>query len=124
MGFFDYLDREGIIAAEWSENIPGLGQELAQDSAHRVINIRIEKPGENERRILVSGNIICPLCGGAELLRATVKQTGEKICVCEACKALWTEPKITPDNARIFENYMESKGLKPYGNELETGEYI
>lgn len=124
VGFFDYLDREGIIAAEWSENIYGLEQELARDGSHRVINIRIEKSGENERRILVSGNIICPICGGAELLRATVKQTGEQISVCEECEALWTEPRISADNSRIFARFMESKGLKPYWNELETGEYI
>ncbi|MGN1340332.1 MAG: tRNA (adenosine(37)-N6)-threonylcarbamoyltransferase complex ATPase subunit type 1 TsaE [Oscillospiraceae bacterium] len=124
VGFFDYLDRDGIIAAEWSENIPGLEQELARDDCHRIINIRIEKSGENGRRILVSGNIICPLCGGAELMRAVVKQTGERISVCEECDALWTEPRITADNARIFGEYMQSKGLKPYWNELETGEYI
>ena len=28
IGFFDYLDRGGIIAAEWSENIPALAEEL------------------------------------------------------------------------------------------------
>lgn len=124
VGFFDYLDRDGIIAAEWSENIPGLEQELARDDSHRVINIRIEKSGENERRILVSGNIICPICGGAELMRAVVKQTGESVSVCEECEALWTEPRISADNARIFAEYMQSKGLKPYWNELETREYI
>ena len=124
VGFFDYLDRDGIIAAEWSENIPGLEQELARDDSHRVINIRIEKSGENERRILVSGNIICPICGGAELMCAVVKQTGESVSVCEECEALWTEPRISADNARIFAEYMQSKGLKPYWNELETREYI
>lgn len=124
VGFFDYLDRGGVIAAEWSENIPGLEQELAQDNSHRVINIRIEKSGENERRILLSGNIICPICAGAELLRARVKQTGEQISVCEECDALWTEPRISADNSRIFTEYMESKGLKPYWNELETERYI
>ena len=124
VGFFDYLDREGIIAAEWSENIHGLEQELSRDELHRVINIRIEKSGESERRILVSGNIICPICGGAELMRAVVKQTGEQISVCEECEALWTEPRISADNSCIFAGFMESKGLKPYWNELETGEYI
>ena len=124
IGFFDYLERGGIIAAEWSENIPGLEQELSRDDAHRVIGIRIEKSGENERRILLSGSIICPICGGAQLMRAKVKQTGERISVCEECEALWTEPRISPDNSRIFTQYMESKGLKPYWNELETGEYI
>ena len=124
VGFFDYLDREGIIAAEWSENIPGLEQELVRDDSHRVINIRIEKSGENERRILVSGIIICPICGGAELMRAVVKQTGEQVSVCEECEALWTEPRISADNSRIFGSFMESKGLKPYWNGLEPGENI
>lgn len=50
IGFFDYLDRGGILAVEWSENIPGLEDEL-----ENVVNIGIEKLGENERRITVSG---------------------------------------------------------------------
>lgn len=50
IGFFDYLDRDGIIAAEWSENIPGLENEL-----DNVIKIDITKPDENSRRIVVRG---------------------------------------------------------------------
>lgn len=50
IGFFDYLDRGGILAVEWSENIPGLEDEL-----ENVVKIGIEKLGENERRITVSG---------------------------------------------------------------------
>ncbi|MGN1118883.1 MAG: tRNA (adenosine(37)-N6)-threonylcarbamoyltransferase complex ATPase subunit type 1 TsaE [Oscillospiraceae bacterium] len=57
IGFFDYLDRGGIIAAEWSENIPCLEEELG-----RVIRIRLEKLSENERRITISGGAF----GGAE----------------------------------------------------------
>lgn len=52
IGFFDYLDRGGIIAAEWSENIEGLAEEL-----ENVITIRIEKLGENDRKITVSGGV-------------------------------------------------------------------
>lgn len=52
IGFFDYLDRGGIIAAEWSENIEGLSQEL-----ENVISVDIEKLGENDRRITVSGGV-------------------------------------------------------------------
>ena len=52
IGFFDYLDRGGIIAAEGSENIEGLAEEL-----ENVINVRIEKLGENDRRITVSGGV-------------------------------------------------------------------
>lgn len=50
VGFFDYLDRGGIIAAEWSENVPGLEDEL-----ENVVKIRIEKLSENERKITVTG---------------------------------------------------------------------
>lgn len=52
IGFFDYLDRGGIIAAEWSENIEGLEDEL-----ENVSRIRIEKLGENTRRFIISGRI-------------------------------------------------------------------
>lgn len=50
IGFFDYLDRGGILAVEWSENIPELADEL-----ENVININIQKLSENERRITVTG---------------------------------------------------------------------
>ena len=50
IGFFDYLDRGGIIAAEWSENISELTYELRD-----AIKIRIEKLSDTERRIIVSG---------------------------------------------------------------------
>lgn len=50
IGFFDYLDRGGIIAAEWSENIPDLESELGG-----VIRVSIEKLSENGRKITVRG---------------------------------------------------------------------
>ena len=50
IGFFDYLDRDGIIAAEWSENIAELKEELGE-----VITICIEKLSDTGRRITVSG---------------------------------------------------------------------
>lgn len=50
VGFFDYLDRGGIIAAEWSENVPGLEDEL-----ENVVKIRIDKFSENGRKITVTG---------------------------------------------------------------------
>lgn len=50
IGFFDYLDRSGILAVEWSENVPELEYEL-----ENVVKIGIEKLGENERKITVSG---------------------------------------------------------------------
>lgn len=53
IGFFDYLDRGGIIAAEWSENIPGLSEEL-NDGNRAVYAVRIEKTGDESRKILIS----------------------------------------------------------------------
>lgn len=50
IGFFDYLDRGGIIAAEWSENIAELKSELSE-----VISVCIEKLSETGRKITVSG---------------------------------------------------------------------
>ncbi len=50
IGFFDYLDRGGIIAVEWSENIPDLEDEL-----DNVVKVTIEPLGENERRITITG---------------------------------------------------------------------
>ena len=50
VGFFDYLDRGGIIAAEWSENVEGLEDEL-----ENVVKIRIDKLSEDGRKITVTG---------------------------------------------------------------------
>jgi len=47
-GFFDYLDRDGIIAVEWSENIPALA-----DEPESVWTVDIAKTGENSRRITI-----------------------------------------------------------------------
>lgn len=50
VGFFDYLDRGGIIVVEWSENVPEVETEL-----ENVIKIDIRKLSENEREISVLG---------------------------------------------------------------------
>ena len=47
IGWEDYLDRGGICAVEWSENVTE-----AMDGAIRV---RIEKTGEESRRIIIKG---------------------------------------------------------------------
>lgn len=53
IGFFDYLVRGGIMACEWSENIPDLAADL-DDGKRSVYTIRIEKTGESDRVIKVS----------------------------------------------------------------------
>ena len=48
IGFFDYFDRDGILAVEWSENIPTLA-----DNLDSVWSVAIEKTGETEREITI-----------------------------------------------------------------------
>ena len=47
IGWDDYLDREGVCAVEWSENV--------DDAMEDAIYITIEKLGENARRITIEG---------------------------------------------------------------------
>lgn len=49
-GFFEYLDRDGVLVVEWSENISELSQEL-----ENVVNISVEKLSENERKFTITG---------------------------------------------------------------------
>ena len=47
IGWEDYLERGGVCAVEWSENVA--------DALDGAIRITIEKTGENSRRILMEG---------------------------------------------------------------------
>ncbi len=47
IGWEDYLDREGVCAVEWSENV--------QDAMEDAITVTIEKLGETTRRITIEG---------------------------------------------------------------------
>ena len=47
IGWDDYLDRGGICAVEWSENVA--------DAMENCIRIRIEKEGGDSRRITIEG---------------------------------------------------------------------
>lgn len=49
IGFFDYLDRGGIMAVEWSENIPTL-----KDYLDNIYTVDIQKTAENSRRITIA----------------------------------------------------------------------
>ena len=49
IGWEDYLDRNGICAVEWSENV--------EDALEDPIVITIEKLGEESRRITMEGGI-------------------------------------------------------------------
>ena len=47
IGWEDYLDRGGICAVEWSENV--------EDALDGAVNVTIEKLGEDTRRITMEG---------------------------------------------------------------------
>ena len=47
IGWEDYLDRGGICAVEWSENVA--------DAMENAIYVTIQKTGEETRRILIEG---------------------------------------------------------------------
>ena len=47
IGWDDYLDRNGVCAVEWSENV--------EDAMEGAIHVTIHKTGENSRRIEIEG---------------------------------------------------------------------
>ena len=47
IGWEDYLDRGGVCAVEWSENVA--------DAMEDAVTVKIEKTGEDSRRITVEG---------------------------------------------------------------------
>ena len=47
IGWEDYLERGGICAVEWSENV--------EDALEGAVNVTIEKLGEESRRITIEG---------------------------------------------------------------------
>ena len=47
IGWEDYLDRNGVCAVEWSENV--------EDALEGAVTVTIEKLGEDARRITIEG---------------------------------------------------------------------
>ena len=47
IGWEDYLERGGVCAVEWSENVA--------DAMENAVTVRIEKLGEDTRRIIIEG---------------------------------------------------------------------
>ena len=47
IGWEDYLDRNGVCAVEWSENV--------EDALEGAVSVTIEKLGEDTRRITIEG---------------------------------------------------------------------
>ena len=55
IGWEDYLERGGICAVEWSENV--------DDALENPVFITIEKLGDDTRRIIIEGGIADALAG-------------------------------------------------------------
>ena len=55
IGWDDYLERGGVCAVEWSENV--------EDALEDPITVTIEKLGEDARRITIEGGIANALAG-------------------------------------------------------------
>ena len=51
IGWEDYLERGGVCAVEWSENVA--------EAMEGAIRVRIEKLGEDSRRIIIEGGENC-----------------------------------------------------------------
>ena len=47
IGWEDYLDRGGVCAVEWSENVP--------EAMEGAVEVSIEKTGEDSRKITITG---------------------------------------------------------------------
>ena len=47
IGWEDYLDRSGVCAVEWSENV--------EDALEGAVSVTIEKTGEESRKITIEG---------------------------------------------------------------------
>ena len=51
IGWEDYLDRGGVCAVEWSENVP--------EAMEGALEVSIEKTGEDSRKITITGGAGC-----------------------------------------------------------------
>ena len=49
IGWEDYLDRSGVCAVEWSENV--------EEALEGAVSVTIEKLGEDARRITIEGGV-------------------------------------------------------------------
>lgn len=65
----------------------------------------------------------CPTCGEyGDLLRATVKKTGQAVIVCTECDALWEQAEAQTDAASMLDvaSFLAGLGLHGSWEELEV----
>lgn len=64
--------------------------------------------------------IICPYCHGqGEVLNAVIKQTNEKIKICDECDTVWLEDEPISNSSGLgFSTFMKKRGL-PVRSEIE-----
>ena len=66
----------------------------------------------------------CPTCGEyGDLLRATVRKTGQQVIVCTECDFVWPHPErdIDPAHATDVASLLAQSGLGDDWDELERG---
>ena len=61
----------------------------------------------------------CPYCLQGNVYSANVKKTGKKIFICEECDTVWSG-SVCDETATNLEDYMETLGLKPVWDELDS----
>ena len=68
---------------------------------------------------------VCPRCGNY-LMLGVLKQTGEKVLVCDEDEGLWlvTDLELTGLNNRDMQTYLESQGLEPTWDSIKIIEEI
>jgi hypothetical protein len=64
---------------------------------------------------------LCPRCLQGVVITRTVKQTGEKILICDECEALWPpDARRDSHNFIEFHAFMKIQGLAALWSELES----
>ena len=66
----------------------------------------------------------CPTCGEyGDLMRASIKKTGQQVMVCTECDFLWLHPEqaIDPARATDVESFLAQAGLASNWDELIRG---
>ena len=63
--------------------------------------------------------VFCPFCYGHGLVdKASIKDRGIQIYICEECDTMWKTTDIREDNCENFRKFMTSIGLNGFWTEL------
>ena len=66
------------------------------------------------------GLMYCPRCEQGLVVLALIRKTGEPICICDECDAVWVNSEnIQKVNFIDYTEFMSERNLDPLWNELE-----